>query len=431
MTRRAGRAQAGWSSGERQTCQRLRRGRGGGRRRRRASSASRGREGLGRVDVEFVRRSGRGRGGRRCGRVNDEPPGSVPHGGHGTPRRVHVRVQKRCGAWGFVAFGTVRPVVAGAIGPRPTRPPLSIPLLQVRSTLMPDQLDVDIDRRRRSGQRPPTGPFAVSVLLQRRPDGLAGVLHHCVRRPGDRGWLRRDQYERSPDGAGDRGRCGGSSWARWSWGSWRTTSAGASGLARPPELGGDARPPYLSQTVAVGSTGNKPRKPKRRLAKVPKYEEPNTFPGGGLSGEQQQRVRVALRTQRRPSSQQWAGSVRFLVSAGTGAEAKALRKFFRISSLSKVSSKVSGKAVPARCAVPSTEEHDESEEPHGQYDDDHRQPDPGARDPLHQGGPGDGPARAWRSTGAGRTARRRNGRSRHRSSMSSAGVTWPRTWPSP
>jgi hypothetical protein len=34
----------------------------------------------------------------------------------------------------------------------------------------------------------------------------------------------------------------------------------------------------------MGSAGDKPRKPKRRLAKVPKYEEPNTFPAGGLTG---------------------------------------------------------------------------------------------------------------------------------------------------
>jgi hypothetical protein len=34
----------------------------------------------------------------------------------------------------------------------------------------------------------------------------------------------------------------------------------------------------------VGSAGEKPRKPKRRLAKVPKYEEPNTFPAAGLTG---------------------------------------------------------------------------------------------------------------------------------------------------
>jgi len=34
----------------------------------------------------------------------------------------------------------------------------------------------------------------------------------------------------------------------------------------------------------VGSAGNKPRKPKRRLAKVPKYGEPNTLPAQGLTG---------------------------------------------------------------------------------------------------------------------------------------------------
>ena len=34
----------------------------------------------------------------------------------------------------------------------------------------------------------------------------------------------------------------------------------------------------------MGSAGSKPRKPKRRLAKVPKYEEPNTIPAAGLTG---------------------------------------------------------------------------------------------------------------------------------------------------
>ena len=34
----------------------------------------------------------------------------------------------------------------------------------------------------------------------------------------------------------------------------------------------------------MGSAGNKPRKQKRRLAKVPKYEEPNTLPAQGLTG---------------------------------------------------------------------------------------------------------------------------------------------------
>ncbi len=34
----------------------------------------------------------------------------------------------------------------------------------------------------------------------------------------------------------------------------------------------------------MGSAGDKPRKQKRRLAKVPKYEEPNTLPAPGLTG---------------------------------------------------------------------------------------------------------------------------------------------------
>jgi hypothetical protein len=34
----------------------------------------------------------------------------------------------------------------------------------------------------------------------------------------------------------------------------------------------------------MGRAGDKPRKPKRRLSKVPKYEEPNTFPAAGLTG---------------------------------------------------------------------------------------------------------------------------------------------------
>jgi hypothetical protein len=34
----------------------------------------------------------------------------------------------------------------------------------------------------------------------------------------------------------------------------------------------------------MGSAGDKPRKQKRRLAKVPKYEEPNSLPAQGLTG---------------------------------------------------------------------------------------------------------------------------------------------------
>ena len=38
----------------------------------------------------------------------------------------------------------------------------------------------------------------------------------------------------------------------------------------------------------MGRAGNKPRKPKRRLAKVPKYEEPNTFSAAGLTGSSEE-----------------------------------------------------------------------------------------------------------------------------------------------
>jgi hypothetical protein len=34
----------------------------------------------------------------------------------------------------------------------------------------------------------------------------------------------------------------------------------------------------------VGSAGEKPRKTKRHLSKVPKYEEPNSIPAAGLTG---------------------------------------------------------------------------------------------------------------------------------------------------
>jgi hypothetical protein len=35
----------------------------------------------------------------------------------------------------------------------------------------------------------------------------------------------------------------------------------------------------------MGSDGDKPRKPKHQLAKVPKYEEPNELPLPGLTGD--------------------------------------------------------------------------------------------------------------------------------------------------
>lgn len=44
------------------------------------------------------------------------------------------------------------------------------------------------------------------------------------------------------------------------------------------------QPGHLGQTEHMGSAGEKPRKQKQRLAKVPKYEEPNSFPAQGLTG---------------------------------------------------------------------------------------------------------------------------------------------------
>ena len=41
---------------------------------------------------------------------------------------------------------------------------------------------------------------------------------------------------------------------------------------------------HLGQTDAMGSAGDKPRKQKQRLPKVPKYEEPNSLPAQGLTG---------------------------------------------------------------------------------------------------------------------------------------------------
>jgi hypothetical protein len=38
----------------------------------------------------------------------------------------------------------------------------------------------------------------------------------------------------------------------------------------------------------MGRAGSKPRKPKRRLRKVPKYEEPNTIPLAGLTGSSEE-----------------------------------------------------------------------------------------------------------------------------------------------
>ena len=40
----------------------------------------------------------------------------------------------------------------------------------------------------------------------------------------------------------------------------------------------------------MGRAGNKPRKTKRRLGKVPKYEEPDTIPLAGLTGSNGEEV---------------------------------------------------------------------------------------------------------------------------------------------
>jgi len=44
------------------------------------------------------------------------------------------------------------------------------------------------------------------------------------------------------------------------------------------------QPGHVGQTEEMGSAGDKSRKQKRRLSKVPKYEEPNSLPAQGLTG---------------------------------------------------------------------------------------------------------------------------------------------------
>ncbi len=53
------------------------------------------------------------------------------------------------------------------------------------------------------------------------------------------------------------------------------------GRRRSPVRAPSAR---IGHDVVVGSQGDKPRKAKHRLPKVPKYEEPNTLPLPGLGG---------------------------------------------------------------------------------------------------------------------------------------------------
>lgn len=58
-------------------------------------------------------------------------------------------------------------------------------------------------------------------------------------------------------------------------------SAGAGGKSLPNRCSPSA---YVGHDVKMGSSGDKPRKPKHPLAKVPKYEEPNVLPLPGLTG---------------------------------------------------------------------------------------------------------------------------------------------------
>ena len=55
-------------------------------------------------------------------------------------------------------------------------------------------------------------------------------------------------------------------------------------FGREPTARSTRQPGHLGQTDQMGSAGDKPRKQKRRLAKVPKYEEPNSLPAQGLTG---------------------------------------------------------------------------------------------------------------------------------------------------
>lgn len=41
---------------------------------------------------------------------------------------------------------------------------------------------------------------------------------------------------------------------------------------------------FVRHDEVMGSSGDKPRKPRHPLAKVPKYEEPNSLPLPGLGG---------------------------------------------------------------------------------------------------------------------------------------------------
>jgi len=63
-------------------------------------------------------------------------------------------------------------------------------------------------------------------------------------------------------------------------GVWRVRVPGAS-----VQSVGPCAPRGESDRLApMGRSGSKSRKPRRPLAKVPKYEEPNSFPAAGLTG---------------------------------------------------------------------------------------------------------------------------------------------------
>jgi len=53
---------------------------------------------------------------------------------------------------------------------------------------------------------------------------------------------------------------------------------------RAPQFGPVGDSAQIGHDVAVGTKGDKPRKPKHQLPKVPKHEEPNTLPLPGLVG---------------------------------------------------------------------------------------------------------------------------------------------------
>ena len=392
--RSAGRAHVGWSSGERQTC-----------------PPSTGRRGAtvrladSPLDAVAARRwspsdsrppypssrmvSGAGRAGRRCGQASTmSPPAPSPMAARYARRvhaRVHARVQKRCGAGVLGPSGPAQPGehFAGR-SVTPAEEHASCSGTVRRSMLL--QLTAGGSSRAahddlRPGQRPrrsAAGPFAVPLLLQRSPDGLVGVLHPCVRCAGDRRWFRRDQYERRPDGARDCGcaldhlggagrgvrglfiggriRAGrrpepGGPCRRPAVGGRRST-AGVAVAPKSPASGG--LPPSAPDCRFVGSAGNKPRKPKRRLAKVPKYEEPNTLPAQGLTGGGGEVFGSRYGHSADHHSGQGARPLRGLAAADLGDEAEALTKFFlKFLRPARFRARFPASRSLACCAVPS------------------------------------------------------------------------------